>query len=419
MAIDLKAFYSKILSGAQAVNSAVNSVNPYNKLVQSAGKAISQVPAAIQAFNPKNNVGGYLAQTIQPQNLKTNISDYWSGKRNLNEEYDFIANEAQRIKNPVLRTAANIGIMETRKGPSTFQNIAGTFGPNRSPLERGLSGIGLAWNALQLTPTPAAALMTRKWDYGVPAFNQLLKNINMGYKGDKDAMSRIADLTGGIAKETRLSQAVGMENSSWAPLVDIGEYVLLGGLEASTEKAISLNKALKLTLEGKLDEAAVILSKYKEFSGMESVSNLKSKLDLERKLASLSKREEQAIKSGDKVAEWKVLFERARVLFGDKSKEYKSNLSDSIKTGDVRSLEKSLNQTRFKNLSIVEKKAILEEAQRMLAGNLGDVGFIKNIDEVTGRYTSNPQWYKDFFKANKKAPSNSEFFEIANSRINK
>jgi len=102
--------------------------------------------------------------------------------------------------------------------------------------------------------------------------------------------------------------------------------------------------------------------------------------------------------------------------FNFANKTFGMNLSDGVKSGKPKNLEDSLNKTQFKNLDEATKRSVLEEAERMLAGGLGDVGTVKAGD--TGfKYSSNPDWYRDFYKQVGKAPTNEEFFDIALSRV--
>jgi hypothetical protein len=97
-----------------------------------------------------------------------------------------------------------------------------------------------------------------------------------------------------------------------------------------------------------------------------------------------------------------------------------SGLTQAVKGGNYDELLKALNKTEYGNLDKVAKDKLLEQANKLLAGGLNDTGIIKGADgDVMGRFSANPPWYKEFFKANKRPPSNSEFFDIVQNSINK
>lgn len=116
----------------------------------------------------------------------------------------------------------------------------------------------------------------------------------------------------------------------------------------------------------------------------------------------------------DEQGNWKVRFNKERAVLG---LGVGLGMTKAVTSGNLKDLEASFNRSSIsKGLDAQTKEAVLEEAQRMLAGGIGDTGVIKNGDSGF-RYSANPDWYRDFYKQAGKAPSNDEFFDIALSRV--
>ena len=112
----------------------------------------------------------------------------------------------------------------------------------------------------------------------------------------------------------------------------------------------------------------------------------------------------------DEDGNWKVRFNKERALLG---LGVGIGMTKNVTNGSVKDLADSLNRSEIgKSLDDATKQSVLEEAQRMLAGGIGDTGVVGNA-----RYSANPDWYRDFYKQTGKAPSNEEFFDIALSRV--
>lgn len=116
----------------------------------------------------------------------------------------------------------------------------------------------------------------------------------------------------------------------------------------------------------------------------------------------------------DENGDWRVRFNKERAVLG---LGVGLGMTKAVTSGNLKDLEASFNRSSIsKGLDAQTKEAVLEEAQRMLAGGIGDTGVIKNGDSGF-RYSANPDWYRDFYKQAGKAPSNDEFFDIALSRV--
>lgn len=115
----------------------------------------------------------------------------------------------------------------------------------------------------------------------------------------------------------------------------------------------------------------------------------------------------------DEDGSWKVRFNRERALLG---LGLGIGMTKSVTSGNLKDLEDSLNRTKIgKSIDSSIRGKVLEEAERMLAGGIGDTG---RVGDSQVRYSANPDWYRDFYKQTGRAPSNEEFFEMALSRAN-
>jgi hypothetical protein len=287
----------------------------YKKLlgtVQSAGKpGINVVPQNYQNFYSKvlSPAANQIKATGQLFNVKQNIKDFWSGKRNVTAESQEVAKwidkglqrktgnkVLDKVVMPLYWIPTNFLTGQIVNRTRDIQGISDIVGPNRNLLQRGAGVLGAVDLAASLGGFGPTGVKT---NVGIETLPQMaFEGLKQAKEGtlSKNPLEGLAQMSSGAAKGTLMAETLGIKNPivtlkdgrkmelPVTQAIDILTMLLITKGANDLSKASSFNKTLKTLNNGTPEEAAdaisSIMQKYpKEFKDLsiykDGLKNLK------------------------------------------------------------------------------------------------------------------------------------------------